>query len=242
MPLTATGMSRLLRTIDELGPGNTLLYAIHRGLQRLSPRLALERLYVVAQPVRGHDGLAAGRGRNIGVRRLLPGDPALSAFTRIADEMADRHRQGAVCLGAFRGEALLGWLWYTRGTFQDYGYPLDFVLRPATGTAWDFDVYIRPEARLSAAFARLWDSAFARMREAGIHTTLSAISAYNAASLHAHRRLGIRPLGSLLVLRLGRLQAVWAPDMGRWLQCSLQPGFRARLVVDAAPPGTGDQA
>jgi len=234
-PLSASFTSRLRNALAEYGPANAMLLGLQQVAQRLAPSAIVERLYIVAQPVPPIPGSPVRRGQNIGVRRLLPGDPALGTFTRIPAEIDDRFAQGAVCLGAFRGAELLGWIWFVPGVFSDYTHPLDFHLEPAAVTAWDFDVYVRPDARLSAAFARLWEAAFDELRARGIRQTLSAISAYNPASLRAHRHLGMAPFGSVLVLRLGRLQAVLSRTFRPRFQWSPRRPFRAALHI-AAPP------
>ncbi|MBL8201847.1 MAG: GNAT family N-acetyltransferase [Chromatiales bacterium] len=218
---------------DEYGVVDATLLALQRTLRLLSPDAVLERLYIVAQPVPRTPAASLRRGQAILVRPLLPGDPALAAFTRIPAEVTDRFAQGAVCLGAFRGTELLGWLWFTVGAFRDHTHPVAFELAPPGTTAWDFDVYVRPEARLTAAFARLWEAAFDALRDRGVNQTLSAISAYNPASLRAHRRLGTTPFGSLLVLRLGRLQAVFSRHFRPHSRLSFRADFRATFRLDA---------
>lgn len=230
--------ARLRSACDDYGTIDAALLVLQRLVRRVSPPAVIERLHIVAQPVpRTRDGNGR-RGQSIQVRPLGPGDPTLATFTRIPAELTDRFAQGAVCLGAFRGTDLLGWLWFTVGAFRDHTHPVAVELTPAAATAWDFDVYVRPEARFTAAFARLWEAAFDALRERGVSQTLSAISAYNPASLRAHRRLGTAPFGSLLVLRLGRLQAVLSRQFEPHWQASLQPDFLATFRVPAPAPPT----
>lgn len=229
-----TGITvRLKGMISDYGAVDGLLLALQRAVRLLFPAAVIERQYIVAQPVPPTPAPLLRRGRDIEVRRIQPGDPALTGFTRVPAEVAERFAQGAVCLGAFRGSELLGWLWFTIGSFRDYTHPVDFALQPAATTAWDFDVYVRPEARLTAAFARLWEAAFDALRERGVSRTLSAISAYNPASLRAHRRLGTRAFGSVLMVRFGRLSAFCSRRFQPHLQASLRPGFRATFRLDA---------
>ncbi|MEO8224175.1 MAG: GNAT family N-acetyltransferase [Gammaproteobacteria bacterium] len=233
--MIAKAISRIASALADYGLLNSALYGLQRALQRLAPETVVERLYIVAQPVPAAATGSPRRGQNIQVRRITTGDPAIRIFTRYPDEIADRFAQGAVCLGAFRGDELLGWLWFVPGVFRDFVHPVSFALRPASTLAWDFDVYVRPDARLSAAFARLWEAGFAELRARGIAQSLSAISAYNPASLRAHRRLGTEPFGSILVLRLGRIRAVLSLAFRPHLQWSLNTDFRAVLPIDAPP-------
>lgn len=233
--MIASAKSRIASALADYGLFNSVLYGLQRLLCRLAPATVVERLYIVAQPVPPATDGAVRRGQHIEIRPIAAGDPAIRSFARFPEELADRFAQGAVCLGAFRGAELLGWLWFVTESFRDFTHPVNFTLRPPGTVAWDFDVYVRPEARLSAAFARLWEAGAAELRSRGIIQTLSAISAYNPASLRAHRRLGTAPFGSILVLRLGRLRAVWSATFKPHWQWSLRPDFRARLAIDAPP-------
>ncbi|MDP2322442.1 MAG: hypothetical protein Q8N51_00235 [Gammaproteobacteria bacterium] len=224
--------SRLHRAFTEYGVANTVLFGLQQFIQKFKPGAVIERLYIVIQPVPGTAASIGRRGAHIEIRPINSRDPALGAFTRIPAELADRFAQNAVCLGAFRAGELLGWLWFVPGVFRDFTHPVTFKLLPAKGTTWDFDVYVRPDARLSAAFVRLWEAAFQAMRNLGVSQTLSAISAYNPASLRAHHRLGTRPLGSILVVRLGRFQAVCTRRFKPYLQWSCRPHFRAELLLN----------
>lgn len=224
--------SRLHHAFGEYGVANTFLFALHRLVQKFRHDAVFERLYIVDQPVPSVAGPPVRGGALIEVRAIRPGDPALRTFTRIPDDLADRYVQNASCLGVFRAGELLGWLWFVPGVFRDFEHPITFNMRPADRTAWDFDIYVRPEARLSAAFARLWEAAFQALRDLGVTHTLSAISAYNPASLGAHRRLGTRAIGSILVVRLGRFQAVCSRRFPPRLQWSFRSDFQAALLVD----------
>ena len=224
--------SRLHHAIREYGAANMLLFALHRFLRRFRHDAVFERLYIVDQSVPPVPPFPPRRGAQLEVRSIAPSDPALEMFARDPCDLAERYVQSASCLGVFREGVLLGWLWLVPGVFQNFEHPLTFNMRPADSTAWDFDVYVRPEARLSAAFARLWDAAFQALRDIGVTHTLSAISAYNPASLRAHGRLGSRAIGSILIIRLGRFQAVCSRRFPPRLQWSFRRDFHARLLVD----------
>lgn len=218
----------------QFGFCNALLYALHRTVQKFSPSAAIERLNIVSLPIPAQPLANGRRGGQIEVRRLAAGDPAIATFKRLPGDIAARFQQGAVCLGAFRNGELLAWLWYVLHEFSDSYYPLDFDLTAVAPAAWDFDVYVRPEARLTAAFSRLWDATLSELRDAGVEQTLSAISAFNAASLRSHRRLGARQVGSLLLIRFGRFQAAVTWRLAPRLQFSNRPGFRGCIRIPAS--------
>lgn len=186
--------ARVRRTVAELGWLNSILYAL--GKTVAGDRFSVRRYYFVAQPVPPAPLLPPHRGRNLAVRRIDPGDPAMAAMARPAEVIRARYAQGAVCFGAFDDERLAGYLWLTHGAYDEDEVHCRFVPEPAGEAAWDFDVHVDEAYRMGPAFARLWDAANEYFRACGVRWTLSRISAFNAASFASHRRLGARFLGS----------------------------------------------
>jgi hypothetical protein len=234
----------LLYARREYGTGNLLLLGLHRAARRLSAAACVERLHVMRQPLAS---AASGtrRGTSIDVRVCSDGatanEPATAAlfatFRRLPGELADRFEQGATCVYAVREGKLLGWLWFARGRFRDFEYPLEFVLPRDASGVWDFDVYVKPEARLGACFVRLWAVASDLMREHGARYSYSTVSAFNPVSLNSHRRLGAEIVGSLLVVRLGRFKLVRAPRFGATLRATWQRDFRVAVTLEPRTVG-----
>lgn len=194
---------------QALGRSETGLALIAQGLFRLtSGRCRLVRYFVVAQPVPAN-GLAQLRlGKSLAVRRLSDGDPALNMLPREQPVYRQRFEQGAICYGAFRGEELIGFIWFVLGPYEEDEVLCRFEPCPPGKVAWDFDVYVRPEYRLSRAFVALWDAALKHMADDGVEWTASRISAFNPMSVLAHRRLGARVLGRITFFRCGPLQVM----------------------------------
>lgn len=215
---------------------------VARVLRRLSGgRIQVFRYYLVAQPVPETPLLPEGRGRNITIRELGPGDPALGHFPRPAQVMESRFAQGAVCYAAFRGDAPIGFIWFCPGDYEEDEVRCLFRPLPAGAAAWDFDVYIADRHRLGPAFAKLWDAASADMRRRGVGWTLSRISAFNPQSLAAHARLGARALGRLTFLGAGSLQLM-AGGCPPYVHGSLWHGRRPVIPVRApASKTTGEK-
>jgi len=113
-----------------------------------------------------------------------------------------------------------------------------YLLPPSGKTAWDFDVYVVPEERLGFTFPRLWDTAYEYLREKGIRWSLSRISAFNPASLAAHRRLGARRIGSATFLLLGGAQLMLS-SFRPYLHLSLRRSVPA--VLRLSSPETEDK-
>ena len=137
---------------------------------------------------------------------LRSDDPALSHLLLTSDVLRFRFDQDAVCFGAFREGTIVGCLWLCLGGYHEDEVRCRYDLRPEGKAAWDFDVYVIPEARGGFAFMRLWDEANAYLRKLGVGWSLSRISAFNPGSLAVHGNLGACRIGSALFFRTGDLQ------------------------------------
>lgn len=102
---------------------------------------------------------------------------------------------------------------------------------PRADTSWDFDVWIHPDERLGWAFPRLWEAARQQLRERGVRWTCSRISAFNAASLRAHARIGHVRLGDALFVRCGGWQ---------WMFSTVAPYFHLSCNAASFPQLTFD--
>ncbi|AKU21097.1 hypothetical protein MJ904_19905 [Massilia sp. MB5] len=212
----------LVSLIAELGWINAGLYAFDRLLRPLHWRL--RRYYFVAQSLDGPP-LCLRRGQSIEVRQLDRLDAIPPGYPRRRTELQRRFGQGACSLAAFRGLELVGFLWYLPGAYREDEVRVRYSL-PSARAVWDFDVYVRPEDRLSPVFARLWDSARQQLSGQGKRWTCSRICAFNAASLRAHRRIGARCMGSAIFLCCGRWQ---------WMLASRAPWFHLSRCEHSAP-------
>lgn len=192
--------------LRELGRLNGSLYLLDRALGHLGGGVRLYRYILFAQPVPAAPLLPVRRGRTIEVRPVAAGDPALAAMPLDGAVLRHRYGQGAVCFGAFRGAAMIGCQWLSLGPYDEDEVRSRFVPSPSRQASWDFDIYIQPEQRAGLAFARLWDTANAYLRERGVAWSFSRISAFNPASIASHGRLGARRIGSATYLRAGRWQ------------------------------------
>src|SRR5262245_16818522 len=189
-------MRRILSSIREslasLGWGNGLLAIAARAVDRLSRgRCRIYKYLFVAQPVPATSLAPPLNESRTRIYRATPGDGIIATFPRPPEIIAQRFRNGAVCLVAERAQSLAGFIWIQRQSYCEDEVRCDYLLDPAAELAWDFDAYVAPEHRMSRAFAQLWDAANRHLRAEGCRYTLSRISAFNAASLAAHRRLDI---------------------------------------------------
>ncbi len=231
-------ISKIKANVRELGWINAFLYGLDRGFRRFAPALSIYRYYFVAQPVPDAALLAPGRGATIAVRQLVEHDPALQALPVEERVVAARYRHDAICFGAFRGETVIGCLWLCFDRYVEDEVASVFMPRPSDRAAWDFDLWIDPKYRIGFAFARLWDSAYAYLRERGYRWTVSRISAFNAVSLNSHAKLGAVRVGSLFVLRAGRAQFSLSsvrPFVSVCVRMRNMPEYR--IVVPGDEPG-----
>jgi len=232
MPRIILGLGGVLEKLRsasaELGFVNAILYGIDQALDRPGG-FAVKRYALVAQPLAEKRRLPARRGASIAVRDLDRDDPALAGLPLDGAVLDYRFGQGAVCLGAFKDARVIGCVWFCLGPYDEDEVRCRFV--PAPGVAaWDFDFYLAPEQRGGIAFARLWDAADAYLAARGVRWTMSRISKYNSASLASHARLGARPVGDALFLRLGRWQLTIA-SLAPYVHLSRSRGPVLRLPL-----------
>lgn len=224
--------------VREFGAANAVLYLMGRVLRGVCPRVFVYRYYIVAQPVPAGDLLPPRRGRAIEVRELTAGDPAFAGLPIDEAVLDFRFRQNVVCLGAFQGDGqVIGCLWMCFDAYEEDEVRCVFALEPAAATSWDFDVYLKPDARIGFAFLRLWDEANARLRARGVAWSLSRISAFNPGSLASHTRMGATRVGSLTAIRGPRHELVFSSYAPRLRFVALD-GDLPRYTV--SPPGTTD--
>lgn len=196
--------NRISRSIAQLGWLNAGLYALGRLLARASGgRWALYKYQFVAQAI-GAASLCRGRGSKIEVRLCRARHALPPDYPRPADVLRQRDAQGALSLAAFSGGALTGFLWLLFDSYQEDEVRARYTL--AGPAAWDFDVWVHPEARLGLTFPRLWDAANGLLRARSVRWSCSRISSFNFASLNAHARIGAVRLGTATFLRCGRWQ------------------------------------
>ena len=228
------GRARLHDTVKDLGWGNGLAYLLMRALHRLSAgRARLVKYDLVVQPLLHDQPVCRGRGRNLHVRELSPGEAQLVGGVRDPAIITAREQQGARCLGVLRDEHLLGVLWYATAPYQEDEVRCLFVPTPADRAVWDFDVYVIPEERLGLAFGKIWEEACQRLAAQGYRYTCSRISAFNPASRTAHERLGARIVGKATFLCVGPWQAM-VSTLRPFVHISLRPVSRPRIEV--GPP------
>lgn len=207
-----------------------LFYGIDRMLQRLSSRLRLYAYQVMVQPIAGQPLLPERFARRLECREIRRGDPEVALMPARPDIKEARFAQNAICLGTFREGRLIGYLWFCHGRYEEDEARCTYVVTPAGEAIFDYDLYIFPEHRMGFAFAGIWHGANEYLRKRGIRYTFSRYTRFNLASRRAHERLGGRPVGSAVFLRLGPVQLM-AATLRPFLHLSLSPSRRVTLYL-----------
>lgn len=243
-------LHRLLRLIPDLPLGESLFYGAARATQRLTARrVRVVKYRLTAQPVAPAPLLPARGAGSLRIERIHIGHPHYTALLaqspRPAAVIHQRLARGARCFAAFKDNALLGFLWLQHGGYDEDEVSCLFLPQPAAQAAWDFDVWVHPAQRNSRLFLRLWDAAFAYLREQGVRWTMSRVNAYNPESLKSHSRLGAVVVGTATFYCAGAhqwLRVEDAPSLRRDADRDGRPVLRVYPPVDADDSMKGSAA
>jgi hypothetical protein len=194
-------MKRFRDLFREMGYSDGLLYLTARAAGIMTfGRVELRKYYFVSQPVPDRSLLPPARGNRITVETADRSHPLAGRFPRPLHVIETRYASGARCFLASKDGQFVGFLWLQMGGYLEDEVRCRFNPAPAGYTAWDFDVHIEPEHRNTFAFARLWDTANAFLRDAGVKWSVSRISAFKPGSINSHVRLGAFPVGQACFL------------------------------------------
>ncbi len=196
---------QLQKLHKELGLINGFLYLVNRLADFFSLNLSLKKYYFVAQYLSEKPALPQNKGHQYRIIELLAHNKSMQPNLRPEAVIADRYKQGAVCLAAYKEEEFAGCLWYVKSRYQEDEVRCLYEL-PSNQTVWDFDVYVEPKFRLSPVFLKLWDTSSAKLLSEGYNCSLSRISAFNAMSLSSHKRMGAKIIGWAFFLSAGSVQ------------------------------------
>lgn len=227
---------KLRDTMRAIGLWDTCLFAASRFVQSLfGARVRILKYYFIAQPVDAHP--ARERPGAFSLAWVDAASPLFSQIDRPSSVIAARFAQNARCLAAtVDGSRLAGFLWYVAGPYEEDEVRARFWPKPDGAAVWDFDVSILPQYRMSRLFSYLWSRAATELATQGVTHSVSRVSAFNAASLAAHRRLGARIVGKALFVCIGPWQLMRSSLPPRW-HVSWGNAQRPTLEIGAA---TGD--
>jgi GNAT superfamily N-acetyltransferase len=225
---------RLSALVDELGGTATALYLIDRLFGRFGNFIRLTPCLILAQPVPDKPLLRPGRGASVAVDRIEALGEGFAGMPMDETDLARRQAADAIGFAARKDGTVLGYQWLSLDAHDDELFCCRFEIEPMHSGAFDFDIFIRPEHRSSLAFVRLWDTAFAFLREHGVRWTFSYVSRFNPASVAAHRRLGGIETGRALFLRFGSTEVI----MTNWRPWFHYAGGTRRPVIRLRAPNS----
>src|SRR5260221_6025139 len=189
----------------EFGPAAGLLYAIDRVLSILSPGLRLYFYELIVQPTPDKPLLPGAFAKQLEVREIKAGDPELALMPVRPDAMQDRFAQNAVCLGAFRKDALIGYMWFCARAYNEDEVRCTYILGPERESVFDFDFYLFPEHRMGLGFVGLWNGANEFLNRRGIRYTFSRLTRFNLTSRRAPQHFGWEKVGRAPLFRVWRV-------------------------------------
>jgi hypothetical protein len=226
-------LRRLTGPFREFGAVAGSLYILGRLLNALSPRLNLFVYELTVQPIPDAPIVPDRLQKAFAIRRIMAGDPAVERMPARPEIKQSRFEQGAICLGAYRQEVLLGYVWLCRDAYDEDEVRCRYQLAPAGRAVFDFDLYIFPEYRMGRAFVGLWNGVNGYLRDHGIEYSFSRITRFNLASRRAHAHLGCRKVASAIFLQAWGVEAMVA-TIAPFVAVTVSPASRVGLVL--APP------
>ena len=203
-------LSKIVDPFREFGAVVGLLYSIDRLLSSFSPETHLYVYDLMVQPITDRPLVPVRWNKKLEIREIKGGDAELGLMPVRPEVMRARLAQNAICLGAFAKGALIGYMWFCGGSYDEDEVRCTYLMTPAQASVFDFDFYLFPEHRMGLGFVALWNGANEFLNRKGIHYTFSRLTRFNVASRRAHQRLGGRVVGRVLFLQAWRLEIMLA--------------------------------
>lgn len=194
---------RLNGPFREFGLPAGAIYIADRLVRRVLPRSGIFFYEFMAQPVPAAPLLPERLARNLEPRIIGPGHPDVQRMPAREDIKAQRFEQGAWCVGTYKNDQLLGYVWFCAPQYEEDEVRCTYILSDAGAGAFDFDLYVMPERRMGLAFSALWHTAFQHLSHRGVRYSFSRMTRFNLPSRNAHLRLGSQRVGRALFLQSG---------------------------------------
>ena len=228
-------LHRFVDPFKEFGLFAGALYVLDRLMRSLSPRFGIYVYEFMAQPIMARPMLAPNRTKNLRFVEIVRGDADIALMPAREDIKASRFEQGARCLGVYRKGALMGYIWFCFGKYDEDEVRCTYELAAADRSAFDFDLYVFPEHRMGIAFVAIWHAANEFLHEQGVHYTFSRMTRFNLISRRAHARLGARCVGRALFLQAWSVELMMA-TVFPYVALTWVPSQRVRLRLAPGVP------
>ncbi len=227
--VSPTLFGRISAPFREFGWSAGLLYALDRVLRRLSPRMAIFAYEFMVQPIPEKALLPASLSRNLVFRQIRRGDPEIALMPARPGIKESRFEQGAVCVGAFRNEVLIGYIWLCFDQYEEDEVRCTYRLARPAESVFDFDLFVFPKYRMGIGFAAVWDGASEYLRARGIRFSFSRLTRFNLASRRSHDRLGWKRVAKAVFVTAWSAEFMFA-NTAPFISFTLRPR-RVRLLL-----------
>jgi len=182
------------------------VYLLDQAMQRVLPNSGIFFYDWMVQPITDKRLLPEKRASKY-THEIIKTDHALFKEMPIQPEIIqDRLKQQAECVALFKDGVLVGFIWFTFGTYIEDEVRLNFLLEPKDQSVFDFNLYIFPKYRLGHVFAATWDVANRYLYDRGFRYSYSRITHLKRNSISSHSKLGAYKVGASLTLKLGGLE------------------------------------
>lgn len=186
----------------------------------------------MVQPIPNKPLLPASMTKSFECREIKRGDPVLAHMHPPLEIIEFRFNQNAICLGVFKKEEFIGYIWFNFGQYIEDEARCLYLLEPKGKSVFDFDLYLFPEHRFGLGFMVIWEEANKFLRQRGIQQSFSRLTSYNIASKKAHDHLEWKHVGQAYYLKLWGFEFMLA-TISPYLGFSFRESGRIELKLNA---------
>lgn len=210
------------------------LYVLDRLLRSLSSGLGLYVYEFMVQPLTDKPLLPANLARGLAFREIERGDPEVAQMPARPDVKESRFHQGARCLGAYRNDSLVGYIWLCSNSYEEDEVRCKYWLTSPIDSTFDFDLVVLPEHRMGLGFLSVWHCASQYLRQRNVRYSFSRLTRFNLASRRSHHHLGWYRVGSAVFLKAWSWELMLA-TIAPFVSLTLGP--RQRVSLKLGPEG-----
>ncbi|PIE44164.1 MAG: hypothetical protein CSA50_01795 [Gammaproteobacteria bacterium] len=203
-------LSKIKKNINELGILIAFLYFIDQLLKKLNKKSGLYFYYFYDQKFESKP-VREPRKKVFDFYWIDKVDDMIVDLPRPRSVLNSRFQSGSRCMVAKKVDAneFLGCAWFSYGFYQEDEVNCLYEFTNSQ-KVWDYDIYVKPELRMSRLFLRLWQQASKSLYEDGYTSSLSRISAYNLQSIRSHEKLGATKVGWSLFFKVSHFQLMFS--------------------------------
>ena len=224
----------------EFGGAAGCVYLIDEVLSRMSSHLRLIYYELMVQPIPDTPLLPRRLTKSLEFREIREGDADTDLLPIRPEIKESRFAQGTTCLGTYKQNELIGYIWFSFKTYQEDEIRCDYLIDPEDAAVFDFDLYLFPQHRLGLGFAGVWSGANKYLRSKGIRYTYSRVSRFNTASRRAHAHFGWEKVGRCLTLKLWNVELMCC-TIRPWFHLAVSKNSRAEIRMTADVLAASDE-